>query len=140
MVSGGGMWGGWVVVFLRMMCAGMWTQFFPSRYTTRWELKGWNEEAYEARFRMARVSRHLKYSWPATQQMYLSAHSYLPKRIEPVRRPIEFFLIFCIRVDFFPKTFCCCNVLKFSSFIVLLNGKTTVVRNWSLLLPRTVAT
>ena len=54
------------------------------RYTTRWNLKGWNEEAYEARFRMARVSRHLGYSWPATQQIYLSAHSYLPKRIEPL--------------------------------------------------------
>ena len=60
-------------------------------YTTRWQLKGWNEEAYEARFRMARVSRHLKtpaggnrYSWPETQQMYLDAHAYLPKRIEPL--------------------------------------------------------
>ena len=55
-------------------------------YRTRWNLKGWNEEAYEARFRMARVSRHLgkTYSWPDTQQMYLSAHAYLPKRIEPL--------------------------------------------------------
>jgi glycosyltransferase involved in cell wall biosynthesis len=53
-------------------------------YQTRWDLKGWNEEAYEARFRMARVSRHLHYTWPESQQMYLSAHAYLPKRIEPL--------------------------------------------------------
>jgi glycosyltransferase involved in cell wall biosynthesis len=53
-------------------------------YQIRWNLKGWNEEAYEARFRMARVSRHLGYKWPDTQQMYLTAHAYLPKRIEPL--------------------------------------------------------
>jgi glycosyltransferase involved in cell wall biosynthesis len=53
-------------------------------YGTRWDLKGWNEEAYEARFRMARCSRHLGYSWAETQNMYLSAHGYLPARVEPL--------------------------------------------------------
>jgi len=53
-------------------------------YSIRWELKGWYEEAYEARFRMARVSRHLGYKWSYTQELYLSAHAYLPKRIEPL--------------------------------------------------------
>lgn len=64
-------------------CLGDWKNAFQW-YKTRWELKGWNEEAYEARFRMARVSRHLGYSWPESQQMYLTAHAYLPKRVEPL--------------------------------------------------------
>ena len=53
-------------------------------YNTRWELKGWNEEAYEARFRMARCSRHIGYSWAETEHMYLTAHGYLPARVEPL--------------------------------------------------------
>ena len=39
-------------------CLGDYTNAYKW-YETRWNLKGWNEEAYEARFRMARNARRL---------------------------------------------------------------------------------
>ena len=33
---------------------------------------------------MARCSRHIGYSWAETEHMYLTAHGYLPARVEPL--------------------------------------------------------
>ncbi len=53
-------------------------------YRTRWELKGWNEEAYVARYRMARVAHQMGRPWSEIQQIYLSAHAYMRQRVEPL--------------------------------------------------------
>ena len=53
-------------------------------YGKRWELKGWNEEAFVARYRMARVAHQMGMPWPDVQQIYLSAHAYMRQRVEPL--------------------------------------------------------
>eukprot|EP00947_MAST-08B_sp_MAST-8B-sp1_P003914 g3914.t1 len=64
-------------------CLRLWEGAFKW-YQTRFELGGWKEEAYEAKFRMGRVSRHLGVPWIESQQHYLDAHAYLPARAEPL--------------------------------------------------------
>lgn len=53
-------------------------------YKRRFDLGGWHEEAYEARFRMGRVSKYMKHPWPEVQQHWLDAHAFLPSRAEPL--------------------------------------------------------
>eukprot|EP00940_MAST-03C_sp_MAST-3C-sp2_P000205 g205.t1 len=53
-------------------------------YKIRHALGGWKEEAYEALYRMGRVALRLKRPWPEVQQLWLDAHAYLPRRIEPL--------------------------------------------------------
>lgn len=53
-------------------------------YKRRFDLGGWAEEAYEAKFRMGRVAGYLGKPWPDVQQLWLDAHAYLPARAEPL--------------------------------------------------------
>eukprot|EP00753_Platysulcus_tardus_P001167 PLAT11117.1.p1 GENE.PLAT11117.1~~PLAT11117.1.p1 ORF type:complete len:654 (+),score=329.48 PLAT11117.1:22-1983(+) len=53
-------------------------------YKIRFELNGWKEEAYEAKFRMARVGNYMHKPWTDVQQLYLQAHSHLRARAEPL--------------------------------------------------------
>lgn len=53
-------------------------------YETRWRMKGWNEEEYESRYRMARIAEHLALAWDRIEPIYVSAASYRPARAEPL--------------------------------------------------------
>ena len=53
-------------------------------YERRFAIGGWFEEAYEAKYRMARCAKAMGKPWPEVQQLYLDAHSYLPARAEPL--------------------------------------------------------
>ena len=60
-------------------------------YKIRHDLGGWKEEAYEALYRMGRVALKLKRPWPEVQQLWLDAHAYLPKRIEPLYKIASYY-------------------------------------------------
>ena len=46
---------------------------------------------YEALYRMGRVALKLKRSWPEVQQLWLDAHAYLPKCIEPLYKIASYY-------------------------------------------------
>lgn len=65
-------------------CLKNWTHAYKW-YNIRWKMKGnWHEEEYEARYRMAKVSRQLNQTWNVTKAIYMDAASYRPQRIEPL--------------------------------------------------------
>ena len=65
-------------------CLKNWTHAYKW-YNIRWKMKGnWHEEEYEARYRMATVSRQLNQTWNVTKAIYMDAASYRPQRIEPL--------------------------------------------------------
>jgi glycosyltransferase involved in cell wall biosynthesis len=53
-------------------------------YWRRFQMGGWHEEAYEARYRMGRMCEHMDKPWAECQAHYLEAHSFLPARAEPL--------------------------------------------------------
>ena len=55
-------------------------------YEKRWKTKGWSEEEYAARFRMAYMAELLKRPWADVETMYFDASNYIPTRAEPLYR------------------------------------------------------
>ena len=54
-------------------CLKNWTHAYKW-YNIRWKMKGnWHEEEYEARYRMAKVSRQLNQTWNVTKALYMDA-------------------------------------------------------------------
>lgn len=53
-------------------------------YRRRVALGGWEEEVYEAKFRIARCLDGLGAAWPEVQSAYLDAHAFAPYRAEPL--------------------------------------------------------
>ena len=51
-------------------------------YRARAELGGWREEVYESKKREALVAHRLRQPWTQVQEMLLSAHAFLPHRLE----------------------------------------------------------
>ena len=55
-------------------------------YEKRWKMKGWSEEEYAARFRMAYMAELLERPWADVEAMYFDASNYRPARAEPLFR------------------------------------------------------